>query len=272
MLSVGPVPMTLVLILLALACAAGTARVLARPAPGDAPLPLMSTVWDMLLAGFLLARLAFILKWWPQYAADPWAIVRINDGGFIAWPGVMGGLALGYWRTRKSLHLRRPLAITAVAGVAAWAALSFAFVQFQRQTLAIPQTELVTLEGGNARLSDQTGKPMVVNLWASWCAPCRREMPLLAAAQVQRSDVYFAFINQGESAPVIRQYLMQESFELQNVLLDPQADVGREIKSRGLPATLFFDAQGRLVETHLGPLSQASLAAKMAALSPKALP
>ncbi|MBK6961664.1 MAG: hypothetical protein IPH23_11025 [Gammaproteobacteria bacterium] len=55
MLSIGPVPMTLVLILLALACAAG-----------------------------LLARPAFILKWWPQYAAAPWAIVRIHDGGFVS--------------------------------------------------------------------------------------------------------------------------------------------------------------------------------------------
>lgn len=83
MLSIGPVPMTLVPILLARACAAGTAHVLACTAHGDAPLPLMPYVSDMLLAGALLARPAFILKWWPQYAAAPWAIVRIHDAGFV---------------------------------------------------------------------------------------------------------------------------------------------------------------------------------------------
>ncbi|WP_043110198.1 TlpA disulfide reductase family protein [Polycyclovorans algicola] len=271
MLSIGPVPMTLVVIALALAFAAGTSYMLTRRTTGDAPLPLMSHIWDMLLVGALIARLAFIVKWWPQYAADPWAMVRIHDGGFMAAPGILAGLAFGFWRTRNAVQVRKPLAMTALAGVAAWVALSVGLAQFQRQTLSIPQTELFTLEGSRTRLSDHVGTPMVVNLWASWCPPCRREMPVLAAAQAQRDDVLFAFINQGESAAVITEYLQRDRLALENVLLDLQGEVGQALQSQGLPATLFFNAEGRLVETHFGPLSGASLAAKMTGLSPGAL-
>lgn len=252
--------MSVVLVLLALGCAAGAAQVLRRPQPDEPALPVMSHIFDMLLFGALVARVAFVLTWLPQYLADPWSIIRIGDGGFLVWAGVLGGLSFGAWRTRKTRALRRPLAATAVAGLGAWVALSAGLALMQRETLTIPTTKLSTLDGDRAQLSDFSGKPLVVNLWATWCPPCRREMPVLAAAQAQRGDVTFAFVNQGESAQAIGDYLNRAQFELRNVLLDPTSSVGREIQSRGLPATLFFDADGRLVGTHFGPLSTASLA------------
>src|SRR3546814_7473677 len=66
-----------------------------------------------------------------------------------------------------------------------------------------------------------TGEPMVVNLWATWCPPCRREMPVLAKAQEERGDVTFVFVNQGESESEIRDYLRESHLQLSNVLLDP---------------------------------------------------
>ena len=88
-------------------------------------------------------------------------------------------------------------------------------------------------------------------------------MPVLAKAQAQRSDVTFAFVNQGESESLIRDYLRESRLQLGNVLLDPFSSVSQESGSRGLPTTLFFDADGRLVDTHMGELSDASLAVKL---------
>lgn len=266
MLSLGPVPMSLVALLMALACAAGAALFLRRVKPGQPPVAVMSQVFDMLLVGAVTARFGYVLAWLPQYLADPWSIIWIGDGGFLVWAGVLGGLGFGAWRTRKAPSQRRPIFAAAAVGLGTWAVLSTGLVLLQRETLAIPTSELSTLEGTSVHLSELAGKPLVVNLWATWCPPCRREMPVLATAQARRSDVTFAFVNQGEAAQTIREYLHRSKLDLRNVLLDPASSVGQEIRSRGLPATLFFDVSGRLVDTHFGPLSTASLADKMASL------
>src|SRR3546814_3525461 len=88
-------------------------------------------------------------------------------------------------------------------------------------------------------------------------------MPVLSKAQEERGDVTFVFVNQGESESEIRDYLRESHLQLSNVLLDPFSSVMQESGSRGLPTTLFFDADGRLVDTHMGELSNASLAVKL---------
>ena len=93
-------------------------------------------------------------------------------------------------------------------------------------------------------------------------------MPVLANAQARRGDVTFAFVNQGESAAVINDYLRGGDLQLRNVLLDLFSSVSQEAGSRGLPTTLFFDADGRLVDTHMGELSEASLAQKLQRFGP----
>ena len=272
MVSLGPFPMSLVVLLVALVIAALVARSVVVPVPGEPKLKPLSTFLDMLMVGVVAARLGFVLAWLPQYLADPWSIIRLGDGGFSIWTGVLAGLAFGAWRARNVPALRRPLLFGAVAGLASWAVLGGALLLMQQSAVKLPATELATLDGGSARLSAMTGKPMVVNLWATWCPPCRREMPVLAKAQANRSDVTFAFVNQGESESVIRQYLGTSSLQLDNVLLDLFSTVSQESGSRGLPTTLFFDASGRLVDTHMGELTDAGLAAKLQRFGPAPSP
>ena len=267
MVSLGPFPMPLVVLLVALAIAVAVGWKVAR-VPGQPPLKVMPTLLDMMVVGVVAARLGFVLQWLPEYLADPWAIVRIGDGGFSLWVGVLAGLAFGTWRARKVKPLRRPLAMGVLAGLVSWAALGGSLTLVQQSTLKLPATELATLDRGATSLSAMSGKPMVVNLWATWCPPCRREMPVLADAQARRGDVTFAFVNQGESEDVIRDYLRGEDMQLQNVLLDVFSSVSQEAGSRGLPTTLFFDADGRLVDTHMGELSEASMAQKLQRFGP----
>jgi thiol-disulfide isomerase/thioredoxin len=133
---------------------------------------------------------------------------------------------------------------------------------------SLPPLALSSLDGRPVTLADFAGKPTVVNLWATWCPPCRREMPALQQAQAANPDVNFVFVNQGEEAGVIAAFLGQEGLALRNVLVDPQSSTGAALGQSGLPTTLFFDASGRLAGIRVGELSQATLDQRLAELRP----
>jgi thiol-disulfide isomerase/thioredoxin len=113
------------------------------------------------------------------------------------------------------------------------------------------------------KLGDFAGKPIVVNLWASWCPPCRREMPLLAETAAARKDVTFLFVNQGESPQTIRSYLARENLTLSPVLLDQAMQLPRHYSAPGMPTTLFLRADGTLASIHMGEISPELLSAKI---------
>nr|WP_162851291.1 redoxin family protein [Panacagrimonas perspica] len=258
--------MPVVILLLALSCSLGVAYTLERLRPGGGWRRQASQLVDLLLAGLLTARLAFVLRWWPEYMAEPLSILMIHDGGFLALPGVAGSVAFGLWLTRHDPGIRRPLGAAMFAGLFAWAALSNGLRLFQQHSVSIPGIALLTLDGRPTRLSDFQGRPLVVNLWASWCPPCRREMPVLEAAQDEYADTQFVFVNQREPASAVIAYLQRAGVRIEQVLLDTEGTVAASFQTPGLPATLFFDAEGRLRETHLGPITTASFAAKLAAI------
>src|SRR3546814_20650866 len=97
----------------------------------------------------------------------------------------------------------------------------------QQAAPSLPDLQLVTLEERPAHLSSYMGTPVVLNLWATWCPPCRREMPILEQAQTAFPEVAFVLINQGEIAQQAMTYLESEALSLTDVLLDPSSEIGR---------------------------------------------
>ena len=129
---------------------------------------------DAVLVGLLAARLGYVLRWWPEYMAEPKSIIAIGDGGFLWWAGLPAAVAFAWWRTRRRLPLRKPLLAGMAAGMLAWFAFGGLLLMMQRAAPPLPTFELATLEGEPTTLAALSGRPMVLNLWATWCPPCRR--------------------------------------------------------------------------------------------------
>jgi thiol-disulfide isomerase/thioredoxin len=216
-------------------------------------------LFRLLLLALLVARLAFITVYAEHYREQPWQALDIRDGGFIAWPGVLAALLLGAWQAWRTQPLRKPLACALAVGVFSWGLGSLTLHGLEQGT-RLPSLSFRDNNGATVALQDYVGKPLVVNLWATWCPPCRREMPVLAEAQRQHPELTILFVNQGEGQGVVNQYLAAEALGLHNVLLDNGGRLGQHVGSMALPSTLFYNAEGRQVGSHLGELSRASLA------------
>ncbi|MCG8392379.1 MAG: TlpA family protein disulfide reductase [Pseudomonadales bacterium] len=214
-------------------------------------------LWIIALTGLAGARLGFLWLYQQQYGSLL-AALDIRDGGWW-WPGALAALpvAFFFW-WRRSHH--RPALLSTLAAALIAITLTQAVLQALKPTDSpVPDITLYTLEGNSRPLREVASGTTVVNLWASWCPPCRREMPILEAAQSRYPEVRFILANQGESAARVRSYLTENRLRFDFLLLDPHADLGRHAGNRGLPLTLLFDADGNELDRHFGPLSEASL-------------
>ncbi|AZD09600.1 Thioredoxin [Pseudomonas chlororaphis] len=218
-----------------------------------------SVLFGLFLLGMLAARIGFVVVYWKHYRHDLWQIIDLRDGGFLAWPGaivlLLAALAWG-WRRPA---LRQPLGAGVGSGLAFWLLASLALSIFEQGT-RLPEIALRNPDGATVQLTSYQGKPLVINLWATWCPPCRREMPVLERAQQQRPDLTFLFVNQAESMQSVSTFLATQELNLNNVLFDGSGRLGQAVGSMALPTTLFYSADGRLLGSHLGELSEASLA------------
>jgi thiol-disulfide isomerase/thioredoxin len=227
-----------------------------------------SALWWALAAGLLAARGIHVLRHLDAYGPQPLSMLDVRDGG---WDAVSGFIAGAVWlmaRGSAQPRWRRAIGVAALSGGLLWAVAGELAWHADGGTEGPPDLALVELPGGRRVMWSELrdGRPIVINLWASWCGPCRAEMPVLAAGQQREPGVRFLFVNQGEPAPVVQAYLQREGLPLQDVWLDPASAFGPAVGSRGLPTTLFLDAQGRRVSSHFGALNAASLQVALQAL------
>jgi peroxiredoxin len=110
-----------------------------------------------------------------------------------------------------------------------------------------PEFELAEPGGAQVSLSDFRGKPLIVNFWATWCPPCRAEMPSMQRAweQVRNEGIELIAINVGESEEIIGRFLEQVPVEFP-VPMDRDSKVVQAWPVRGLPTTFVVDPRGRL--------------------------
>ena len=122
-----------------------------------------------------------------------------------------------------------------------------------------PELALQDIQGKQVSLQQLQGKPAVINMWATWCAPCRREMPLLQQAQKNHPEVQFVLVNQGEKAPAVTAYLQKNQVGVAHVWLDEAMQARSALPYQGLPSTYFLNKKGEIVAHSLGEIKHEQL-------------
>jgi len=123
-----------------------------------------------------------------------------------------------------------------------------------------PNFALETLEGDSLQLSNYEGQVVLVNFWASWCPPCRDEMPALEAYYQDHKDddLVILGVNVKDSDGAVRAFLEDYTVSFPSVL-DRDAKTAGAYNITGLPTTIFVDRKGRIIGTWPGMVTKTFL-------------
>lgn len=204
----------------------------------------------------IVARLGYVVENIGVYLREPLTVLFLWQGGFSP----LWGLALASVYLLRQAEARRFVLPAALIGLATWGGTALLLTPADTATITMPGTTIHALDGEPATLKGHAaGRPLVVNLWAPWCPPCQREMPMVVQTANEFPDVAFALVDQGSPEAEVRDFLSSKGLAGDHVFLDRSARLGTELRSIGLPTTLFFDAEGALAYAHAGEISRAEL-------------
>jgi thiol-disulfide isomerase/thioredoxin len=136
--------------------------------------------------------------------------------------------------------------------------------------VAIPEVTLLDAADGQHSLSDYRGKWVVLNFWATWCAPCRYEMPSLDRLQLAMPGIAVVPVATGRNSVTgIERFFAEESIVNLPILRDPTSELARGMSVLGLPVTVILNPEGQEVARLIGDAEWDSPSAKaiMAALA-----
>jgi peroxiredoxin len=118
-----------------------------------------------------------------------------------------------------------------------------------------PDFEFTDAEGNSTSLRDLRGKSIILNFWATWCGPCRYEMPLLQdlAYDQEKADngLILLTVNSGESADTVQRFMKERGFSFP-VLLDVEKGISRSYNVRFIPTTFFIGQDGIISNIRVG--------------------
>ncbi len=134
-----------------------------------------------------------------------------------------------------------------------------------RADTAAPDFTLQSLDGERFRLSETDGKIRLIDFWATWCAPCREEVPMLNDLQADYGDQGLLILAiTDEETGVVRDFVHEYGVEYLNLI--GTEEIAEAYGVLGLPAAYLVDAEGRIVKTFLGPKPRRVLVEQIEAL------
>ncbi|WP_338503146.1 TlpA disulfide reductase family protein [Sphingomonas kaistensis] len=215
--------------------------------------------WWALVTGLVAARLGYAIINWEAFAVEPASILAFWQGGFSLVAGVAAAVLVTLWKLRL-----RPSSLLMAGAILM---LSGAYIGSSQLLTPAPRPfpagiAVQKLAGESLDLSKLRGQPMVINLWASWCLPCRREMPMMVDV-ASTSSVPILLVNSGEERAVAEEFLWVNRLPPSAVYLDTTASLAAAIEAGGYPATVFVNAAGEIKTVHVGELSRAMLTSEL---------
>lgn len=231
------------------------------------------------------ARLGFVVTNWADFRGSPLSILYLWQPGYMPLAGALAAAVIVWlnlrtaapdWSRRAllSLGIGATAAVVLFSGVLWLTRVDLDLTSgLVRPGDPLPTFTLTDLEGREVGSATLQGSPAIINFWATWCPPCRREMPALDAT-------YQAYLNQGllvvgvdlgERPGVVSEFLSQTPVTYP-IWLDGTAgsgnsqDLFRAVGGVGLPTTLFVAADGVVQRIRVGELNQATLANEAEAL------
>lgn len=224
---------------------------------------------NVVLVILLSARVGFVVIHSQIYLQQPLTALYFWQGGFSALSGIAGGAFYSLWFYRQNLKERklkdmRWIIAPSIAGLAVYLGL-FGFSSTRTQAITeLPNLNLKTMTSESINLKSFADQATIVNLWATWCGPCQRELPMMAKTEKEHPNIHFVFIDQQESANKVAAYLKERDLNLNNSLLDSTGQSANTFRLKGTPTTLFFDKDGQLIKRHVGEISRAALESQIA--------
>ena len=158
-----------------------------------------------------------------------------------------------------------PAALPSGPGANALSVGQMAAFVFKKAPEALPELPFLDKDGKSRLLKEWSGKVVLLNLWATWCAPCRKEMPSLDRLQAELGGKDFEVVAVSADKTGIegaKKFLDQIKVAKLGVYADPTVRIHSGLKAIGMPATLLLDAQGREIGRLVGPAEWDSEEAK----------
>jgi len=127
---------------------------------------------------------------------------------------------------------------------------------FKKAPTPLPDVRFLNGKGETVSLADWRGKVVLLNLWATWCAPCREEMPALSRLQKQLGSDKFQVVTLAVDKAGLegaRKFFKDNKIEGLELFADPTARDGTQLKVIGMPTTILIDAEGREIGRLIGP-------------------
>lgn len=138
-------------------------------------------------------------------------------------------------------------------------------LQFHEAPRPVPGAVLLDAADGEHSLADYRGKYVLLNFWATWCAPCRQEMPSLDRLQAEMGGADFAVVTVATGrnpVPAIRKFFDEIAVEHLPILRDPKQTFARDMAVLGLPSTILIDRDGNEIARLIGDAEWDSDSAK----------
>ena len=125
----------------------------------------------------------------------------------------------------------------------------------QSAKISVADIELIKLDGTSTSIGVASkDRPLLVSLWAVWCQPCKRELPVLQDISRQRQDLAILAVNIGDDPEKIESFLSDNDLSI-SVAIDNNGALLEALDAATVPVTVLFDTNGKVLWSHLGAVS-----------------